>query len=278
MGTQIINRANRAGAARRLAAWAAFVFALLQIAILQARTSGDWPVWVSDVSFSTAEIHWNAFPDTLCNPGDTVSYTVRFRPADSTSWNIWTTGDTLLTLDSLQSAAVYEVWLSGACGGATLNYDQATFSTASTWKETPGGHLVFNSATARIGIGTSAPTARLHVGGSLLAEGNTCPTPASGPGTRMMWVPSKAAFRAGEVTGALWDAASLGQNSAAIGYNPRSLGGGRYRFRPRDPGLGRPQRRLRLGRARHRPRRDCHRRGRLRRIDANVYAVRRQRR
>ena len=43
--------------------------------------------------------------------------------------------------------------------------------------------------------------------------------PAEGAGTRMMWYPAKAAFRAGSVSGAQWDDANIGQYSIGVGNN-----------------------------------------------------------
>lgn len=48
--------------------------------------------------------------------------------------------------------------------------------------------------------------------------------PAEGSGTRMMWYPRKAAFRAGQINGTQWDAANIGNYSVAIGENVRSSG------------------------------------------------------
>jgi trimeric autotransporter adhesin len=48
--------------------------------------------------------------------------------------------------------------------------------------------------------------------------------PASGPGTRMMWYPGKAAFRAGSVTGLEWDHANVGPYSIATGYTTTASG------------------------------------------------------
>lgn len=42
--------------------------------------------------------------------------------------------------------------------------------------------------------------------------------PASGEGTRLMWIPAKSAFRAGTVNGTQWDAANIGLGSTAFGY------------------------------------------------------------
>jgi hypothetical protein len=48
--------------------------------------------------------------------------------------------------------------------------------------------------------------------------------PIEGAGTRMMWYPRKAAFRAGGINGTQWDAANIGSYSVAIGENVRASG------------------------------------------------------
>jgi hypothetical protein len=48
--------------------------------------------------------------------------------------------------------------------------------------------------------------------------------PATGGGTRLMWYPAKAAFRAGYVIGAEWDEASIGQPSTAMGFGTKASG------------------------------------------------------
>jgi hypothetical protein len=50
--------------------------------------------------------------------------------------------------------------------------------------------------------------------------------PATGAGTRLMWYPRKAAIRAGRVTGTDWDDASIGDYSAAFGFNATASGSG----------------------------------------------------
>lgn len=96
----------------------------------------------------------------------------------------------------------------------------------------------YNISSARIGIGTSTPLARLHVADSnVLFTGPTylplspSPTPVSGQGTRMMWYADKAAFRTGYVAGNFWDKDSIGKysfaagnNTVASGYNATAIG------------------------------------------------------
>src|SRR5215203_3566689 len=80
------------------------------------------------------------------------------------------------------------------------------------------------SQTGNVGIGTTAPLARLHVKDSAVlfsAAGDLPVTPAlpplQGPGRRMMWYPNKAAFRAGYVNGMQWDQNNIGSYSFAAG-------------------------------------------------------------
>jgi hypothetical protein len=47
---------------------------------------------------------------------------------------------------------------------------------------------------------------------------------AEGAGTRMMWYPGKAAFRAGYINGTQWDDANIGLYSTAFGENVRAFG------------------------------------------------------
>ncbi len=91
--------------------------------------------------------------------------------------------------------------------------------------ETNGSARMTIQNSGNVGIGTAGPNARFHLdGGGLLATGTTGATPVSGAGTRMMWVPSKAAFRAGVVSGTQWDDADIGVNSVAMGENTTASG------------------------------------------------------
>ncbi|RFS13932.1 DUF1559 domain-containing protein [Emticicia sp. C21] len=48
--------------------------------------------------------------------------------------------------------------------------------------------------------------------------------PVAGGGTRMMWIPSRSAFRCGSVSGNAWDANNIGLHSFATGYNSWASG------------------------------------------------------
>ena len=86
------------------------------------------------------------------------------------------------------------------------------------------------------GLGTSYPAALLHTYGNGTGKGNVLfegvfqsffpgPPPASGAGTRMMWYPDKAAFRAGQVNGSQWNESNIGNNSVAFGAGCTASGG-----------------------------------------------------
>ncbi len=80
--------------------------------------------------------------------------------------------------------------------------------------------LLLNPNGGNVAIGNSSASARLHVeGGAALFSGSTGTTPFSGAGIRMMWIPEKKAFRAGEVLASQWDNDSIGMWSVAFGHN-----------------------------------------------------------
>jgi hypothetical protein len=86
-------------------------------------------------------------------------------------------------------------------------------------------------AAQNVGIGTSTPSARLHVADSSVvfsANGSMPPTPGNPPiegsGRRMMWYADKAAFRAGFAFGNNWDKVNIGNYSFAVGYSTIASG------------------------------------------------------
>ena len=82
----------------------------------------------------------------------------------------------------------------------------------------------------RVTDAASTTRLRLDTRGGLLVTGSTADTPdlatipATGPGTRLMFWPEKAAFRVGTAIGAEWDAASVGFWSVAAGYETTASG------------------------------------------------------
>lgn len=95
--------------------------------------------------------------------------------------------------------------------------------------------ITFMAASAgaqNVGIGTTTPKARLHItdsavlftGPAIVPAITSYPPPASGAGSRMMWYPQKAAFRAGNVDLDAWDKDNIGAYSFATGFNTKALG------------------------------------------------------
>ncbi len=62
----------------------------------------------------------------------------------------------------------------------------------------------------------------------LVADDVAVVIPVEGPGTRLMWHPTQAAFRAGFVDGTQWDAGDIGVGSVAMGRN--TIASGEYAF------------------------------------------------
>jgi hypothetical protein len=87
-----------------------------------------------------------------------------------------------------------------------------------------------------VGIGTSAPIARLHVadsnvlfsGPASLPASTMFDPPASGAGVRMFWYPEKGAFRAGVVAGTEWNKSNIGKYSFATGSSNQANGNGSF--------------------------------------------------
>jgi hypothetical protein len=69
-------------------------------------------------------------------------------------------------------------------------------------------------------------TTNVNSGAGLWLEGTYGTTPTSGAGTRLMWIPSKSAFRAGISSTVGWNDANIGSYSASFGINNMSNGNG----------------------------------------------------
>ena len=95
--------------------------------------------------------------------------------------------------------------------------------------------ILFTKLYAQVGIGTATPNAAalLHVAADtsttkgLLVTGtynSSATVPNLGAGTRLMFYPGKAAFRAGFVDGTQWDNSFVGPYSVAMGYGTVASG------------------------------------------------------
>jgi hypothetical protein len=104
-------------------------------------------------------------------------------------------------------------WTDGAGNSGTFVFGASTGGSPRPVPTTGGG-------------ATIPPSFALLTDGGFLARGtiNVGAIPASGTGTRMMWHPRRAAFRAGNVTGAFWDDANVGNESVAFNKNTTASG------------------------------------------------------
>jgi hypothetical protein len=103
----------------------------------------------------------------------------------------------------------------GPVGCTGANYIMKSNGVSATCTTSP----IFELGT-NIGIGTTTPLMALHVyNGGILCTGTTGANPNIGAGSRMMYVPVQSAFRSGNVSGGLWDAGNVGQNSTGLGVD-----------------------------------------------------------
>ncbi len=118
-------------------------------------------------------------------------------------------------------------WLIGLLLLGTLGYALAEDVTVTTYYPSPRGIYKQIQTTddtflatqgGGVGIGTTIPAAKLTIqDGAILAQGVSGPTPAIGGGRRLMWIPAKGAFRAGDPSGNQWDDGNIGTMSVAFG-------------------------------------------------------------
>ncbi len=120
-------------------------------------------------------------------------------------------------------------------GGRPLHVDAeiTTGTFSGTWRDSAGANGTFALTPGAGSGGNPRPlpsavpsTIVMRPDGGFTAggEAGVGAIPASGPGTRMMWYPGKAAFRAGQVANSFWDDVNVGLGSVAFGSFTRANG------------------------------------------------------
>ncbi len=137
----------------------------------------------------------------------------------------------------LMSTGTGAVWMStsslGLGGGGVTG--SGTSTEVAFWSGTnslsSSSSLYWNNTNGRLGINNATPEFALTIGndGGIIATGTVgsgATLSTAGAGTRMIWYPRKAAFRAGYVNGTQWNDANIGEYSVAMGNGSRASGYG----------------------------------------------------
>ena len=138
-------------------------------------------------------------------------------------------GDLGIRCDPAANVYAHKIYAS-PLNTRTIRFDCASVDVTGGWEFYNSGasqSLLYIKQGGNVGINNTSPSAKLQVtNGSVLFDGSTATTttPASGAGTRMMWIPTKAAFRAGNISSTQWDDANIGYYSFAVGYNAKASG------------------------------------------------------
>lgn len=134
-------------------------------------------------------------------------------------------GLTNLNADSITSGVLPIA--NGGTGSATKNFVDLISN------QSVGGNKSFVNSVSAVSLSVSnnaiitpAQTTFNGVNGLLVTTSNASAgaIPMTGVGTRMMFYPRKAAFRAGEVSSDNWDDANIGEHSVAMGNNSQAKG------------------------------------------------------
>ncbi|MFA5162714.1 MAG: hypothetical protein WC421_10760 [Elusimicrobiales bacterium] len=100
----------------------------------------------------------------------------------------------------------------GTASSVPVYTDSVTVTKSQIYADSSQSVTVANSSLTITGAGLAVS------GGSVLVNGTNGSTPVSGAGTRLMWIPAKAAFRAGTVYDSAWNDAQIQNYSFVFGY------------------------------------------------------------
>jgi len=129
-----------------------------------------------------------------------------------------TDADRAVGTDHIKDKAVTVAKIANGTANQVLTTNAA--GTGVEWVSGSGKYVdLLNKQDNINGLKTFVSDSGFVATGTYVGASTTIPAPVTGAGTRMMWYPAKAAFRAGRVTGTQWDAANVGVHSVAMGWN-----------------------------------------------------------
>jgi hypothetical protein len=197
-----------------------------QSVLMQAKTSAGSEVATIRTDSMRLLVPLHLLVGGLLFPDGTVQTTAAVGIDSVTSAQI--VDGTIVSADINPGANIPDAKLATISSGGKVS-NSATTATAGN---TPGA-IVARDGSGGFSAGYASVLDSLRVvggEGSFLAtgtyqSGTTVPPPVSGAGTRMMWYPEKAAFRAGSVDGTQWDGGNTtGDYSVAFGRNTKAGG------------------------------------------------------
>jgi hypothetical protein len=202
-------------------------------------------------------LKWNGnyWAPSIDNDSDTVLYAFQSNHSSVSDTAFYTYGalasDTVFFAYNTDSAS-YSLFSSNSIYAVDANYADTAYyafeSSPSAWMQSgntvsSGNYFGVNDNTDLIFRTNNLPRAKLKSNGGLVLgqpigsafftiSGNdgilvtgslgAAFSPVNGSGTRMLWYPSKASFRAGSVSSSLWDDSNIGNYSIAVGYDTKA--------------------------------------------------------
>jgi hypothetical protein len=165
--------------------------------------------WVDPAGAASSAIYWNQQNGLLFPKNSTVDLTIGGQSTSSAKFAFINVNSGTPTASISGNLA-----LAVPTGATPANQLKLLNGGSFTIRISPGGDVGLEDAF------------QITKGGAILGTGNTTfgITPTSGAGNRMMWIPAKAAFRAGRAGGTHWDDSNIGNYSVAFGESTRASG------------------------------------------------------